>query len=251
MEAWLKRHMWPSLQQHHSHPDRELLLSSEWLEFLDLSPFLRHKLHTLLSTVSDLRRTCTVYPPQDLIMAWSHLCSPQEVKVVIIGQDPYHGGQANGQAFSVNRGFPVPPSLRNIYTELRNCCPDFVPPAHGCLEQWGRQGVLLLNTVLTVEAKKPGSHNDLGWAWFTNLIISSISEKLNHCVFLLWGSKAISKGLMINKQKHLVLKAQHPSPLAAKNSYSSQSKFIGCGHFAAANKYLAQHGKVPVDWTLD
>ncbi|AAC58092.1 uracil-DNA glycosylase [Alcelaphine gammaherpesvirus 1] len=252
MEEWLRKHMWPALPDHQHHPSYDILLAEPWVQFLDMTPFFRQKLYNTLSKINEMRKSCIIYPPQAEIMSWSYLCAPEDVKVVIIGQDPYHGGQANGQAFSVNKGFPVPPSLQNIFKEVRSCYPDFVSPGHGCLEEWGRQGVLLLNTILTVEAKKPGSHSDLGWTWFTNLIISTLSNKLNNCVFMLWGSKAIAKSLMINKQRHLVLKAQHPSPLAAKNNYSSsQCKFLGCGHFLTANKYLTQHNKVPIDWTLE
>lgn len=227
-------------------------MAEEWLAFLDLSPFLKHKLCSLFNKVEQLRKKCIIYPPQPQIMSWSYMCKPEDIKVVILGQDPYHGGQANGQAFSVNRGFAVPPSLKNIFREIHNCYSEFISPGHGCLEQWGERGVLLLNTVLTVEEKKPGSHFDLGWIWFTNYIIATLSEKLSHCVFMLWGSKAIAKGSLINSHKHLVLKAQHPSPLAAKNNFSSSwPKFLGCGHFSTANKYLLEHGREPVDWTLN
>ncbi|AAM22145.1 uracil-DNA-glycosidase [Suid gammaherpesvirus 3] len=250
MDNWLKKNMWPALLEEHI-PDACLLISPKWLHFLDLSPFLKHKLYCLIKTIETLRNSCIIYPPKDLIMAWSYVCEPQDIKVVILGQDPYHGGQANGYAFSVNKGLPIPHSLRNIYTEVASCYPKFYHPDHGCLESWAKQGVLLLNTVLTVEAKKPGSHSDIGWAWFTNHIITCLSDKLNSCVFMLWGSKAILKSSLIDSSKHLVLKSQHPSPLAAKNSNNCHwPRFLGCGHFLEANKYLTEHGKSVIDWTI-
>uniref|UniRef100_A0A8D2CYF3 Uracil-DNA glycosylase n=1 Tax=Sciurus vulgaris TaxID=55149 RepID=A0A8D2CYF3_SCIVU len=193
-----------------------------------------------------------IFPGDDQIMYWSYLCPPESIKVIIIGQDPYHAGQATGLAFSVAKGCQIPPSLKAIYTELNASVPDFSLPAHGCLDTWAKRGVLLLNTILTVEKGKPGSHQDLGWHWFTNYILSTLSEKLNSCVFILWGSKAISKANLISAEKHLILKSQHPSPLAARNQrYGVWPSFIGCNHFNKANEYLISKGKLPIDWKLN
>lgn len=198
-----------------------------------------------------MRETTIIYPPEQNMMTWSYLCNPQDIKVIILGQDPYHKGQATGLAFSVHKDIPIPPSLKNIYSELARTNQNFQVPAHGCLEQWAEQGVLLLNTILTVERGQAGSHSALGWVWFTNYIISCLSEKLSNCVFLLWGSKAIQKASLVDSQRHLVLKAQHPSPLATKNKKPSLwSPFIGCNHFEEANIYLTKHNRGAVDWRL-
>ncbi|UTM05136.1 uracil-DNA glycosylase [Equid gammaherpesvirus 2] len=256
MERWLQHHVWRKDQE--DQQDLEKLLddkipiSKAWVDFLQMSPFLKRKLVTLLETVAKLRTSTVVYPGEERVFSWSWLCEPTQVKVIILGQDPYHGGQATGLAFSVSKTDPVPPSLRNIFLEVSACDSQFAVPLHGCLNNWARQGVLLLNTILTVEKGKPGSHSDLGWIWFTNYIISCLSNQLDHCVFMLWGSKAIEKASLINTNKHLVLKSQHPSPLAARsNRPSLWPKFLGCGHFKQANEYLKLHGKCPVDWNLD
>nr|UTK45507.1 uracil-DNA glycosylase [Equid gammaherpesvirus 5]UTK45586.1 uracil-DNA glycosylase [Equid gammaherpesvirus 5]UTK45665.1 uracil-DNA glycosylase [Equid gammaherpesvirus 5]UTK45744.1 uracil-DNA glycosylase [Equid gammaherpesvirus 5] len=256
MERWLQKHVWAQQQQQQPQDDQALEekipINKAWLGFLQMSPFLQKKLLTLLQTVAKLRASTVVYPPEERVFSWSWLCNPTDVKVIILGQDPYHGGQATGLAFSVSKGVAIPPSLRNIFLEVAACDSEFAVPRHGCLDNWAKQGVLLLNTILTVEKGKPGSHGDLGWTWFTNYIISCLSNQLDHCVFMLWGSKAIEKANLINTSKHLVLKSQHPSPLAARSNRPSQwPKFLGCGHFRAANEYLGQHGKCPVDWNLD
>nr|BEG23038.1 uracil-DNA glycosylase [Macronycteris gammaherpesvirus 1] len=252
MENWLQLHVWAHENNENDNLDEKLLLSPLWLEFLKLSPFLKKKLYSLLETVTKLRSQCIVYPMEQDVMRWSYMCIPNEIKVVILGQDPYHGGQANGLAFSVSRSHPIPPSLKNIFLEISRSDPSFTVPHHGCLESWAKQGVLLLNTILTVEKGKAASHSSLGWVWFTNYIINTISNKLNHCVFLLWGSKAIEKANLIDSQKHLVLKAQHPSPLAANSTRPSNwPKFIGCDHFKQANNYLILHKKSCINWNLD
>lgn len=169
----------------------------------------------------------------------------EKVKVVILGQDPYHGpGQAHGLSFSVKPGVKVPPSLVNIYKELES---DLgIPPAnHGFLNQWAQQGVLLLNSVLTVEASKAGSHQNKGWELFTDKIIELINQEHQGVVFLLWGSYAQKKGRYIDRQKHLVLESVHPSPLSAYRG------FLGCRHFSQANQYLQHMGKQPINWALD
>lgn len=168
----------------------------------------------------------------------------EQVKVVILGQDPYHQpGQAHGLCFSVKPGVQPPPSLINIYKELQSDL-GIVPVKHGYLESWARQGVLLLNAVLTVEQSNANAHQGKGWEQFTDKVISTINEQREHVVFMLWGSYAQKKGAVIDAEKHLVLKAPHPSPLSAHRG------FFGCHHFSQANQYLEQHGQTPIDWQL-
>ena len=186
----------------------------------------------------------TVYPPGGEIFAAFDATPFDAVKVVILGQDPYHGpGQAHGLCFSVRPGVPVPPSLDNIYKELARDT-GFVRPDHGCLLPWAQRGVLLLNSVLTVEAGQPGSHQGKGWEGFTDHVVDVLNREREHLVFLLWGSYAQKKGAVIDPRRHRVLKAPHPSPLSAHRG------FLGCGHFSAANDYLVRTGQAPVDWTL-
>ena len=166
------------------------------------------------------------------------------VKVVVLGQDPYHGvGQAHGLSFSVPMGVPVPPSLANIYKERQRDL-GIAPPGHGCLLPWARQGVLLLNAVLTVEQGRAGAHQGRGWEGFTDHVVEVLDREREGLVFLLWGSYAQAKGRIIDAQRHRVLRAPHPSPLSAHRG------FIGCGHFSAANSYLARRGTPPIDWSL-
>lgn len=186
----------------------------------------------------------TVFPPGGEIFAAFEATPFDAVKVVILGQDPYHGpGQAHGLCFSVRVGVPVPPSLDNIYKELARDT-GFVRPDHGCLLPWARRGVLLLNSVLTVEAGQPGSHQGKGWEGFTDHVVDVLNREREHLVFLLWGSYAQKKGAVIDARRHRVLKAPHPSPLSAHRG------FLGCGHFSAANQSLARSGQAPIDWTL-
>lgn len=183
-----------------------------------------------------------IYPPAPDILNALRLTPFADIRVVILGQDPYHGaGQAHGLSFSVPAGIKLPPSLRNIYKEIAR---DFgqVPPAHGDLSSWAQQGVLLLNATLTVEDGKAGAHQNRGWEIFTDSLIKSVSDKKQHVVFMLWGSYAQKKAALIDRQKHLVLEAPHPSPLSAHRG------FIGCGHFSAANRYLSQHGLNDIKW---
>jgi uracil-DNA glycosylase len=166
------------------------------------------------------------------------------VKIVILGQDPYHGpGQAHGLCFSVEPGVAVPPSLLNIYKELHGDT-GFKIPAHGCLKQWAEQGVLLLNSVLTVEAGRAASHQGMGWEQFTDKIIDVLNREKQGVVFILWGAYAQKKGAMIDRQRHLVLQSPHPSPLSASRG------FFGNKHFSRANEYLLSHGRNAVDWQL-
>ena len=172
-------------------------------------------------------------------------CTPlDQVKVVILGQDPYHGpNQAHGLCFSVQPGVPSPPSLQNMFKELRRDL-GFDIPSHGCLQSWADQGVLLLNATLTVEQARAGSHQGQGWETFTDKAIQFVNDQCQGVVFLLWGSYAQKKAAFIDTQKHFVLKAPHPSPLSAHRG------FIGCGHFSAANDHLVRLGKSPVNWQL-
>ena len=185
-----------------------------------------------------------IFPPGGEIFAAFDATPFDAVKVVILGQDPYHGpGQAHGLCFSVRVGVPVPPSLDNIYKELARDT-GFVRPDHGCLLPWARRGVLLLNSVLTVEAGQPGSHQGNGWEGFTDHVVDVLNREREQLVFLLWGSYAQKKGAVIDARRHRVLKAPHPSPLSAHRG------FLGCGHFSAANQSLARSGQAPIDWTL-
>lgn len=183
-----------------------------------------------------------VYPPaKDVFNAFS-LCPLSEVKVVILGQDPYHGaGQAHGLAFSVQDGVKTPPSLKNIYKEIQ-CDGGGDIPTTGNLTRWATQGVLLLNTTLTVLEGQPGSHQKKGWETFTDAVIKTISDQKAHVVFLLWGNFARSKAGLIDTEKHCVLEAAHPSPLSAHNG------FFGCQHFSLTNEYLTQHNRTPINW---
>jgi len=183
-----------------------------------------------------------VYPPPTQIFHAFDVCPFDEVKVVIIGQDPYHGkGQANGLCFSVNEGVRTPPSLKNIYKEIRNDLGKEIPES-GNLDGWAKQGVLLLNATLTVCAKSPGSHQHKGWEEFTDAAIKVLSEKRKDLVFMLWGAYAQKKGQVIVDSKHLILKSSHPSP------FSADRGFFGNKHFSKANEYLEKHGINPIDW---
>lgn len=185
-----------------------------------------------------------IFPPARCLFAALDATPFEAVKVVILGQDPYHGsGQAHGLCFSVNPGVPVPPSLANIFTELERDL-GIPRPDHGCLLPWARQGVLLLNAVLTVEEGRAGAHAGRGWEEFTDAVIAALDAGREHLVFLLWGAYAQKKGRIIDTRRHRVLRAPHPSPLSAHRG------FIGCGHFSAANQYLQRHGIAPVDWRL-
>ena len=187
-------------------------------------------------------KATTVYPPRQLIFNAFNLCPFDKVKVVIIGQDPYHGpGQAHGLCFSVNDGIDFPPSLRNIFKEIQTDLGTPVP-ASGDLTRWANQGVLLLNATLTVRAHQAGSHQRRGWEEFTDAAIRTLAEQREHLVFILWGAYAQKKGSFIDRNKHLVLASAHPSPLSAQNG------FFGNRHVSRANEDLSQYGKEPIDW---
>jgi len=203
-------------------------------EMQRLSDFLR----------AELRAGKTIYPAPKRIFAALDATPFEQVKVVILGQDPYHGpGQAHGLCFSVLPGVPIPPSLENIFKEIERDL-GLPRPDHGCLLPWARQGVLLLNAVLTVERGLAGSHQGKGWEGFTDAVIDALNRARDGLVFMLWGSYAQAKGKLIDTRRHRVLKAPHPSPLSAHRG------FLGCGHFSAANAWLSEHGIGPIDWRL-
>ena len=185
-----------------------------------------------------------VYPDMYDIYNCFKLTPLPQVKAVILGQDPYHNeGQAHGLCFSVQEGVPMPPSLVNIFKELHDELGCTLPRS-GDLSKWAKEGVLLLNTALTVRAHQANSHKDCGWTWFTDNVIRIVSERREHVVFILWGANARSKKPLIDASRHLVLECAHPSPLSAYNG------FFGCGHFKKANAYLVAHGEAPIDWQL-
>ncbi|WP_416307599.1 uracil-DNA glycosylase [Neptunicella sp. SCSIO 80796] len=186
-----------------------------------------------------------VYPPADEVFNAFKLTPLDKVKVVILGQDPYHGpNQAHGLCFSVKPGIPTPPSLQNMYKELATDIDGFQIPTHGYLQSWAEQGVLLLNTVLTVERGQAHSHSKTGWEQFTDKVIEQLSRHTEGLVFMLWGSHAQKKGRVIDSQRHHILAGPHPSPLSAYRG------FFGCKHFSRANQLLAEQGKKPINWCL-
>lgn len=218
-------------------------IENEWLKELR-NEFEKDYFSQLKSFLTEEKNTQIVYPPGNRIFAAFNYTPFSKVKVVLIGQDPYHGqGQANGLCFSVADGVKQPPSLVNIFKELRDDagCPL---PFSGNLEKWARQGVFLLNATLTVRANTPGSHQNKGWENFTDAVIKILSEKKENLVFLLWGNYAKAKTELIDNNKHLILTAAHPSPLA-------RGAFFGCKHFSKTNEYLQLKGKEPIDWCLD
>lgn len=185
-----------------------------------------------------------IYPPGPEIFAALEATPFDQVEVVILGQDPYHGpGQAHGLCFSVRPGVPVPPSLQNIFQEIEDDL-GMKRPDHGYLMPWAQRGVLLLNAVLTVEEGRPGSHQGKGWEEFTDRIVDLLNREREGLVFLLWGSYAQRKGALLDRQRHCLLRAPHPSPLSAHRG------FLGCGHFGKANRYLAARGQPEIDWSL-
>ncbi|WP_291358748.1 MULTISPECIES: uracil-DNA glycosylase [Acinetobacter] len=213
-----------------------------------LSEFLLSPKMDALKTflIEEKKADKVIYPPNHLIFNALNTTPLDRVKVVIIGQDPYHGpNQAHGLSFSVQKGVALPPSLRNIFHELHNDLGVKIPK-HGDLTYWAEQGVLLLNAVLTVEAAQPTSHQKRGWEEFTDHIIDVLNEQREHIVFILWGAYAQRKGQRIDQNKHLILKAAHPSPLSA-----NRGGFFGCKVFSKTNNYLKQHGIEPIDWQLD
>ncbi|MEI6480171.1 MAG: uracil-DNA glycosylase [bacterium] len=192
--------------------------------------------------VKDEYKKHKVFPqPKDIFRAFD-MCPFNKVKVVIIGQDPYHGAhQANGLSFAVHEGIQIPPSLQNIFKEIKSDL-GIEPVQNGDLSRWAKQGVLLLNATLTVRASSPGSHQNKGWEEFTDAAIKALSDQRENLVFMLWGNYAKKKGMVIDRSKHLVLESAHPSPFSAANG------FFGCKHFSKTNKYLQEHEKTEIDW---
>lgn len=219
-------------------------LNPEWISFLE-NELNNETVKKLFKYMNDSYSSKVIYPPKKLVFDAFNQCSLKKLKVVIIGQDPYHGaGQANGLSFSVSKGVTIPPSLKNIFKEISHDLPNFNTPLHGDLSSWAQQGVLLLNAILTVEANKPGSHKKIGWEDFTNSVITKLSNEKTNLVFLLWGNFAQSKAVLIDAHKHLVLTAAHPSPLA-------RGAFFGNKHFSQTNAYLKLHHLAPIDWNLE
>ena len=219
----------------------EVSIEQSWKTRLQ-SEFDKPYFKTLTDFVRDEYRTNTIYPPGRLIFNAFNLCPFDNVKVVIIGQDPYHGpGQAHGLCFSVQDGVDYPPSLRNIFKEIQSDIGAPVP-ASGDLTRWAKQGVLLLNATLTVRANLAGSHQRHGWETFTDAVINAVATEKQNVVYILWGSYAQQKAAMVDRSNNLVLESVHPSPLSASRG------FFGNHHFSRANQYLVEHGMEPIEW---
>jgi uracil-DNA glycosylase len=223
---------------------RKVQLRAEWLNAIGgefTAPYMRELSQFLRSEQARGKR---IFPRGSDMFTALELTPPEAVRVVILGQDPYHGpGQAHGLSFSVPPGIPVPPSLRNIFTELKNDL-GLEPPSHGCLRHWALQGVLLLNSVLTVESGLAGSHQNRGWERFTDRLLEVVVSAGRPTVFLLWGAQAKKKMPNLDGNSHLILTAPHPSPLSAHRG------FLGCGHFSQANDFLQRSGRGVIDWSL-
>ncbi|MEO6327354.1 MAG: uracil-DNA glycosylase [Ginsengibacter sp.] len=222
----------------------DVQIENSWKEVLkeEFSKTYFQQITTFLKAEKALNKI--IYPPGSLIFNAFYKTPFDKVKVVILGQDPYHNkGQAHGLSFSVPRTIPKPPSLINIFKELQNDL-GIPPPIHGDLEKWTEQGVLLLNATLTVRQNEPGSHSKIGWIDFTDAVIKKISEEKKGIVFLLWGRFAQDKQILIDETRHYVLKAAHPSP------FSADKGFFGCGHFSKTNDLLMKQGEPPIDWKL-
>ena len=226
-----------------THISSELICHSiSWSDFLGPEKQKPYFQNVLRFVAGERLAGKRIYPTTENVFSAISLTPLHQVKVVILGQDPYHGpGQAHGLCFSVQEGARIPPSLQNIFKELSR---DVAKPTplHGDLSAWARQGVLLLNTVLTVEDGKPNSHASRGWEEFTDRIIEAVNTTCKHVVFLLWGSHAQKKAASLNVERHLILKSPHPSPLSAHRG------FLGCRHFSKANAFLSEHGVLPVNW---
>ncbi len=219
----------------------DVKIAPSWKSHLS-DEFKKPYLSQLIDFVKSEYRANTVYPPGNEIFKAFDSCDFEQVKVVIIGQDPYHGpDQANGLCFSVREGVRIPPSLGNIFKEINRDLGKAIPPT-GDLERWAKQGVLLLNATLTVRASTPGSHQKMGWEIFTDAVIKAISDQSENLVFLLWGAYAQKKGELIDRNKHLVLMAAHPSP------FSADRGFFGCKHFSKTNAYLKSKGLEEIEW---
>lgn len=223
---------------------RNIQLDASWLKHLEAEFALPYMLQLRNFLAEQKKCGKHIYPPSDLMFNALNTTALKNVKVVVLGQDPYHGdGQAHGLSFSVPSGVVIPPSLKNIYKEIERDL-NLPMPNHGCLQSWAEQGVLLLNATLSVERANAGSHQNQGWEQFTDKVIDVLNTQRTGLVFMLWGSYAQKKGGLIDTQKHLVLKSSHPSPL------SSYRGFLGCGHFSAANRYLVERNALPIDWSV-
>jgi uracil-DNA glycosylase len=222
---------------------KKLLTDESWSKILE-NEFQKPYFNSLEQKLDQAYNTKTVYPPKELIFSAFNLISFEKVKVVILGQDPYHGAnQAHGLCFSVQPEVKNPPSLKNIYKEIESDL-NIKMPSHGYLKAWAEQGVLMLNSILTVEEGKPMSHKNFGWEQFTDHVIDLINEKNKNVVFMLWGSPAHLKAKNVDSKKHLVLKSVHPSPL------SSYRGFFGCKHFSQCNSFLLSKGIKPIEWQI-
>jgi len=219
-------------------------IANDWLPAIG-AEFKKPYYRELYSFVREEYNTKLIFPPADDIFNAFHLTPLHEVKVVILGQDPYHNvGQAHGLSFSVQPGIEIPPSLENIYKEMHDDIGTYVPD-NGCLTKWAKQGVLLLNTVLTVRAHQAASHAGHGWEKFTDAVISAVNKEDRPIVFMLWGSPARKKKEMLDNPKHLILEAPHPSPLSAYRG------FFGSRPFSRANAFLKEHGVEEIDWQIE
>ena len=224
-------------------PDNSIKIEESWKQLL-INDFEADYFKSLKEFLIEEKKQYTIYPPGRFIFNAFDKTPVEKVKVVILGQDPYHGeGQAHGLCFSVQKGINPPPSLVNIFKELHSDL-QIPVPNHGNLEKWAEQGVFLLNATLTVRANNPRSHFNKGWEKFTDSAIKKLSDTRNNLVFMLWGNDAKLKENLINNNKHLILKTVHPSPFSASNG------FFGCKHFSKANEYLINHGIAPIDWSL-
>jgi uracil-DNA glycosylase len=223
----------------------DVKIASEWKKSLE-NEFKEAYFNDLVEFLKNEKSSKqVVYPPGPLIFNAFNLTDLDQVKVVIIGQDPYHGpNQAHGLSFSVQKGVPAPPSLMNIYKEIQNDLGITNIKTKGDLTYWAKQGVLLLNATLTVRVNQPNSHAGIGWQRFTDKVIQVLNEQCEHLVFMLWGNFAKEKGMHVDTKKHLILKAAHPSP------FSADKGFFGCRHFSKTNEYLIKYGKSPIDWMI-
>ncbi len=214
-----------------------------WREFIQAESQ-KEYFRSLTNYLQQYGKVTNIFPPHTSIFRAFELCPLDKTKALILGQDPYHGaGQAHGLSFSVQRGTAIPPSLKNIFKELQEDL-DITPPGHGFLEEWARQGVLLLNSILTVEENIPKSHGAIGWEVFTDNAIKLLNQQAQPIVHMLWGSSAKTKSSLITNPKHLVLQAAHPSPFSARDG------FFGCRHFSKCNAHLVSHGVEAINWQL-
>lgn len=220
-----------------------MLIGNDWDALLK-EEFTKEYYLNLREKLAEEYRLHTVYPAKENVFNALKFTQYKDVKVLLLGQDPYHGaGQAHGLAFSVQKGIPQPPSLVNMFKELQADL-GIAPPSHGCLIDWTKQGVMLLNTALTVREGEPNSHKKLGWTQFTDRIISLLNEREDPVIFLLWGKNALEKLPLITENRHFVLSTVHPSPLSASRG------FLGCRHYSKVNEILKRLGKEPIHWSI-